>query len=82
MMTLDNVRGHCYSGGMNKLIITYAGKVRTVSVEVETPLEISCNAEENVINVFEMADILAELQFGKNFWDKFQIQDVSMDFAK
>jgi hypothetical protein len=67
---------------MNKLIITYAGKVRTVSVEVETPLEISCNAEENVNNVFEMADLIAELQFGKNFWEKFQIEDVSMDFAK
>jgi len=67
---------------MNKLIITYAGKLRTVDVEVETPLEISCHAEENVITVFEMADILAELKFGKNFWDKFQIQDVSMDFAK
>jgi hypothetical protein len=67
---------------MNKLIVTYAGKVRTVSIEVDTPLEISCNAEENVITVFEMADILAELKFGKNFWEKFQIQDVSMDFAK
>ena len=67
---------------MNKLIITYAGKVRTVSVEVETPLEISCNAEENVWNVFEMADLIAELQFGKNFFEKFQIEDVSMDFAK
>ena len=67
---------------MNKLIVTYSGKVRTISIEVETPLEISCNAEENVWNVFEMADILAELKFGKNFWDKFQIQDVSMDFAK
>jgi hypothetical protein len=67
---------------MNKLIVTYAGNVRTVSVEVETPLEISCNAEENVITVFEMADLIAELQFGKTFWDKFQIQDVSMDFAK
>jgi hypothetical protein len=67
---------------MNKLIITYAGKLRTVNVEVETPLEISCHAEENVITVFEMADLLAELEFGKNFWDKFQIQDVSMDFAK
>jgi len=67
---------------MNKLIITYAGKLRTVDVEVETPLEISCHAEENVITVFEMADILAELKFGKNFWEKFQIQDVSMDFAK
>jgi hypothetical protein len=67
---------------MNKLIVTYAGKVRTVSIEVDTPLEISCHAEENVITVFEMADILAELKFGKNFWEKFQIQDVSMDFAK
>jgi hypothetical protein len=67
---------------MNKLIVTYAGKVRTVSVEVETPLEISCNAEENVWNVFEMADLIAELQFGKNFFEKFQIEDVSMDFAK
>ncbi len=67
---------------MNKLIVTYAGKVRTVSIEVDTPLEISCNTEENVITVFEMADILAELKFGKNFWEKFQIQDVSMDFAK
>ena len=67
---------------MNKLIITYAGKVQTVSVEVETPLEISCNAEENVWNVFEMADLIAELQFGKNFFEKFQIEDVSMDFAK
>ena len=67
---------------MNKLIVTYAGKVRTVSVEVETPLEISCNAEENVWNVFEMADLIAELQFGKNFFEKFQIEDVSMDFVK
>jgi hypothetical protein len=67
---------------MNKLIVTYAGKVRTVSIEVDTPLEISCHAEENVITVFEMADILAELKFGKNFWENFQIQDVSMDFAK
>jgi hypothetical protein len=67
---------------MNKLIITYAGKVQTVSVEVETPLEISCNAEENVWNVFEMADLIAELQFGKDFFEKFQIEDVSMDFAK
>jgi hypothetical protein len=67
---------------MNKLIITYAGKIRTVAVEVETPLEISCNAEENVNNVFEMADLIAELQFGKDFFEKFQIEDVSMDFAK
>jgi len=67
---------------MNKLIVTYAGKIRTVSVEVETPLEISCNAEENVWNVFEMADLIAELQFGKNFFEKFQIEDVSMDFVK
>jgi hypothetical protein len=67
---------------MNKLIITYAGKVRTVSVEVETPLEISCNAEENVWNVFNMADAIAELQFGKDFFEKFQIEDVSMDFVK
>jgi hypothetical protein len=67
---------------MNKLIITYAGKIRTVNVEVETPLEISCNAEENVITVFEMADLIAELQFGKDFFEKFQIENVSMDFAK
>ena len=67
---------------MNKLIVTYAGNVRTVSVEVETPLEISCHAEENVNNVFEMADLIAELQFGKNFWEKFQIEHVSMDFAE
>lgn len=67
---------------MNKLIITYAGKIRTVSVEVETPLEISCNAEENVWNVFNMADAIAELQFGKDFFEKFQIEDVSMDFVK
>ena len=67
---------------MNKLIITYAGKVRTVSVEVETPLEISCNAEENVWNVFNMADAIAELQFGKNFFEKFQIEDVSMNFVE
>jgi hypothetical protein len=45
-------------------------------------LEISCNAEENVNNVFEMADLIAELQFGKDFFEKFQIEDVSMDFAK
>ena len=82
MMTLDNVRGHCYYWSMRTLIITYAGKVRTVSIEVESPLEISCNAEENVITVFEMADALAELKFGKNFWDKFQIQDVFMDTVK
>jgi hypothetical protein len=67
---------------MNKLIVTYAGNVRTVSVEVETPLEISCHAEENVITVFEMADLIAELQFGKDFFEKFQIENVSMDFAK
>lgn len=67
---------------MKKLLITYAGKIRTIEVEVETPLEISCNAEENVINVFEMADAIAELQFGKNFFEDFQIQNVSMDFAK
>jgi hypothetical protein len=67
---------------MNKLIVTYAGNVQTVSVEVETPLEISCHAEENVITVFEMADLIAELQFGKDFFEKFQIENVSMDFAK
>jgi hypothetical protein len=67
---------------MNKLVITYAGKLRTVAVEVETPLEISCNAEHNVNTVFEMADLIAELQFGKDFFEKFQIEDVSMDFAK
>ena len=67
---------------MNKLVITYAGKLRTVAVEVETPLEISCNAEDNVWTVFSMADAIAELQFGKNFFDAFQIEDVSMDFAK
>ena len=66
---------------MNKLIITYAGKVRTVSVEVETPMEISCQAEENVWVVFDMADAIAELQFGKDFFEKFQIEDVSMNFA-
>lgn len=79
---MTNVRGRCYYQGMNKLIITYAGKIRTVSVEVETPLEISCNAEENVWNVFNMADAIAELQFGKDFFEKFQIEDVSMDFVK
>lgn len=67
---------------MNKLIITYAGKIRTVSVEVETPLEISCQAEENVWTVFNMADAIAELQFGKDFFEKFQIEDVSMDYAE
>lgn len=67
---------------MNKLVITYAGKLRTVAVEVETPLEISCDAEDNVWTVFTMADAIAELQFGKDFFDVFQIEDVSMDFAK
>jgi hypothetical protein len=67
---------------MNKLTITYAGKLKTIKVEVETPLEISCNAEDNVWTVFSMADAIAELQFGKNFFEKFQIEDVSMDFAE
>jgi hypothetical protein len=67
---------------MKKLLITYAGKIRTIEVEVETPLEISCNAEENVVNVFQMADAIAELQFGEDFFEKFQIENISMDFAK
>ena len=67
---------------MKKLLITYAGKIRTIEVEVETPLEISCNAEENVVNVFQMADAIAELQFGEDFFEKFQIEKISMDFAK
>lgn len=67
---------------MRKLIITYTGKVKTITVEVETPFEISCQTEENVWTVFSMADAIAELQHGKNFWDKFEIEDVSMDFAK
>ena len=67
---------------MNKLIITYSGKIRTITVEVDTPLEISCDAEHNVHTVFQMADAIAELQFGENFFDAFQIEDVSMDFAE
>ena len=67
---------------MNKLIITYSGKIKTITVEVETPLEISCQTEENVWTVFSMADAIAELQHGKDFWDKFGIEDVSMDFAE
>ena len=67
---------------MKKLLITYAGKIRTIEVEVETPLEISCNAEDNVVNVFQMADAIAELQFGEDFFEKFQIENISMDFAK
>ena len=67
---------------MKKLIITYAGKIRTIEVEVETPLEISCNAEENVHTVFEMADAIAEIKYGKNFLNDFLIENISMDFAK
>jgi hypothetical protein len=67
---------------MKKLIITYSGKIKTVTVEVETPLEISCDAEHNVHTVFQMADAIAELQFGEDFFDAFQIEDVSMDFAE
>lgn len=67
---------------MNKLIITYSGKIKTITVEVETPLEISCQTEEDVWTVFSMADAIAELQHGKDFWDKFGIEDVSMDFAE
>jgi hypothetical protein len=29
-----------------------------------------------------MADAIAELQFGEDFFDAFQIEDVSMDFAE
>jgi hypothetical protein len=67
---------------MNKLIITYSGKIKTITVEVETPLEISCQAEENVWAVFSMADAIAELQHGKDFFDRFEIEDVVMDFAE
>jgi hypothetical protein len=67
---------------MNKLIITYSGKIKTITVEVETPLQISCQTEEDVWTVFSMADAIAELQHGKDFWDKFGIEDVSMDFAE
>ena len=67
---------------MRKLIITYTGKVKTITVEVETPLEISCQTEENVWTVFSMADAIAELQHGKDFFDRFEIEDVSMDFAE
>lgn len=45
-------------------------------------MEISCEAEHNVHTVFEMADAIAELQFGQDFFEKFDIQNVSMDFAK
>ncbi len=67
---------------MNKLVITYEGKNKTITVEVETPLDISCEAEHNVDTVFQMADAIAELQHGEDFWDKFQIEFVGMDFAK
>lgn len=67
---------------MNKLIITYSGKIKTITVEVETPLEISCQTEENVWTVFSMADAIAELQHGKDFFDRFEIEDVFMDFAE
>jgi hypothetical protein len=67
---------------MKKLIITYTGKVKTITVEVETPLEISCQTEENVWTVFSMADAIAELQHGKDFFDRFEIEDVFMDIAE
>ena len=67
---------------MRKLIITYTGKIKTITVEVETPLEISCHAEHNVHTIFQMADAIAELQHGEDFFDAFQIEDVSMDFAE
>ena len=67
---------------MNKLIITYSGSIKTITVEIETPLEISCQAEHNVDTVFQMADAIAELQHGEDFWERFGIDGVSMDFAK
>ena len=44
-----------------------------IEIQVESPLEISCEQEDNVHDILDIATIIAKLQYGGNFIEKYEI---------
>jgi len=63
-----------------KYKVTFVGEKGELSLEVETPLIVDSENEENVHTIIDIAIGIGELTFGENFRDQLETYAIGLEY--
>lgn len=66
---------------LTKYKVTFLGENSELSLEVESPLIVDCDHEENVHDIIDLATEIGYLQFGEDFKERLEIYAVGLNYA-
>lgn len=63
-----------------KYKVTFTGEKGELFLEVETPLVVDCDNEENVHTIIDIAIGIGEITFGENFREELETYAIGLEY--